>query len=128
MSMQASAAVCIIGCILCLVLREYHKPQALLLGVAVCVVLMLSAMPELQRILTTASGLYAQSELAPEYFTILCKAIGIAWLTQLGADTCRDCGENAIGSAVVFCGRICLVVLALPLFVTLAETVLGVVG
>lgn len=128
MTMQASAAICIIGCILCLVLREYHRPQALLLGVAVCLVLLLGALPELQRILTTASGLYARSNLAPEYFMILCKAIGIAWLTQLGADTCKDCGENAIGSAVTFCGRICLVVLALPLFVTLAETVLEVMG
>lgn len=128
MNMQTTAAVCIIGCILCLVLREYHRPQAVLLGIAVCIVLMLGAMPELNRIIMTASGLYTESSLAPEYFTILCKAIGISWLTQIGTDTCKDCGENAIGTAVTFCGRICLVALALPLFVTLAETVLGVMG
>lgn len=126
--MQTTTAVCIIGCILCLVLRDYHRPQAALLGAAICIVLLIGAVPELSRIITTASGLYAQCSLAPEYFTVICKAIGISYLTQLGADTCKDCGEHAIGTAITLCGRICLVALALPLFVTLAETVLGVIG
>lgn len=126
MNMQTIAAVAIIGCILCLVLRTYHRPQAVLLGIVICVVLLLGASPELHRIVTAAAGLYAESSLSPDYFNILCKAVGITWLTQLGTDICKDCGENAIGTAVTLCGRICLVALSLPLFVTLTETVLEV--
>ncbi len=128
MSIQTAAALCIIGSVLCLLLREYQKPQAALLSIAVAAGAVLSAMPEVRQIAETASALYAQSSLSPAYFVILCKALGIAYLTQLGSDICRDCGEAAIASAVELCGRISLVALALPLFVQLTKTVLGVIG
>ncbi|MDE6708794.1 MAG: stage III sporulation protein AD, partial [Oscillospiraceae bacterium] len=43
-----------------------------------------------------------------------------------GIDICKDCGENAISTVVELCGRVLLILLALPLFLTLAETVLEV--
>ena len=94
MNMEVTAALCILGSILCLLLREYQRPQAALLGIAVIVLALLGAMPEVQRITAAAAELY--------------------------------CGEAAIGSAVELCGRICLASLALPLFLSLAETVLEV--
>ena len=107
-------------------LREYQRPQAALLGIAVIVLALLGAMPEVQRITAAAAELYSRSELSGSYFSVLCKALGIACLTRIGTDICRDCGEAAIGSAVELCGRICLASLALPLFLSLAETVLEV--
>lgn len=128
MNICAAAGTAILGCILCLVLREYHRPQAVLLGTAVCMVLLLGVSPELRRIVVSASGLYAESRLDPAYFSIICKALGVTWLTRLGADICKDCGEQAIATAVMLCGRILLVGLALPLFSTLADLVLEVMG
>ena len=126
MSIENAAAFAIIGSILCLVLREYQKPQAVLLAAGVTVLLLLGMLPEVQHIVQTASGIFSQSGLDSGYFSVLCKAVGIAWITRLGTDLCRDCGEGAIASAVELCGRICLTVLALPLFLTVAETVMEV--
>lgn len=128
MSIYAAAGTAILGCILSLVLREYHRPQGVLLGIGVCLVLLLGSSGELRRIIVSASGLYAESRLDPEYFGVLCKALGVTWLTRLGADICKDCGEQAIAAAVMLCGRIVLVGLALPLFATLADLVLEVMG
>jgi stage III sporulation protein AD len=126
MSIQTVVAFGIFGCIFCLLLRQYQRPQSVLLGLAVCCTVLLTAIPELKEIIDTASGFFARSSLAPECFSILCKAVGITYLTQLGVDFCRDCGETAIGTAVELCGRICLVALSLPLFITIADTVLEV--
>ncbi len=128
MSIYTAAGAAIIGCLLCLVLREYHRPQAVLLSIAVCLLLLLGVSEPLQHIIVTASGLYAESRLDPACFTVLCKALGITYLTQLGADICKDCGEQAIASAVTLCGRILLTVLSLPLFSALADLVLEVIG
>ncbi|MBR3630803.1 MAG: stage III sporulation AC/AD family protein [Oscillospiraceae bacterium] len=128
MSMYTAAGAAVIGCLLCLVLREYHRPQAVLLSVGVCLLLLLGMSGDLQHIIVTASGLYAESRLDPGCFTVLCKAIGITWLTQIGNDICKDCGEQAIATAVTLCGRILLTALSLPLFGTLADLVLEVIG
>jgi len=128
MTVQETTVFCILGAVLCLVLKEYQKPQAILLGITVVVVVLLAVMPQVRSIKETASQLFAESSLQPEWFALICKAIGIAWLTQLGTDLCKDCGENAIASAVELCGKIFLAVLSLPLFVTLSQTVLGVIG
>ena len=128
MSILQAAVLCIVGSVLCLFLREVQRPQAALLGLAILVLVLLSAMPEVRRIVQTAENLYGQSGLDEGYFAILCKAAGVAYLTQLGADVCRDCGEGAAASAVELCGRVSLAGLALPLFVKLAEIVLEVIG
>ena len=126
MSIYTAAGAGIIGCILCLVLREYHRPQAVFLSIGVSLLLLIGISPELRHIVVTASGLYAESRLDPACFTILCRALGITWLTQLGTDICKDCGEQTIATAVTLCGRILLVGLSLPLFGTLADLVLEV--
>ena len=80
------------------------------------------------REVNTASMIFSMSGMNAEYFTILCKAVGITYLTQLGMDFCRDCGENAICTAVELFGRVSLLTLALPLFSVLVRTVLEVIG
>lgn len=128
MNLTQTAAVCIVGSVLCLFLREVQRPQSVLLGLAVICGALLSCLPQVQRIVQTAESLWAQSGLDTGYFTVLCKAAGIAYLTEIGGDVCRDCGESAIASAVGLCGRISMTVLALPLFLHLAEIVLEVMG
>ena len=115
---------CIIGCILALVLKQYQKAYGMLLSLGICVVMLMMLLPHIERIFRTAGNIYEQSQLDASYFHLLCKAVGITYLTQLGTDICRDCGENAIGTAVELCGRILLVLLSLPLFLTLTEMIL----
>ncbi|MBR1528279.1 MAG: hypothetical protein IJ642_03115 [Oscillospiraceae bacterium] len=115
---------CIIGCILILVLKQYQRAYGVLLSIGICVMVLLTILPQAERILHTAENIYLQSGLDGSYFKLLCKAIGISYLTQLGTDICHDCGESAVASAVELCGRIMLVLLSLPLFLTLAETIL----
>ncbi|MDE7120991.1 MAG: hypothetical protein K2O42_02390 [Oscillospiraceae bacterium] len=124
LSIQTAVIFCIIGCILILILKQYHKAQGVLLSIAVCSMVLLAIVPEIQQIFETAKNIYLQSSLQLSYFTILCKAVGISYLTQLGIDICKDCGEQALSTVVELCGRIFLILLALPLFLTLAQTVL----
>lgn len=126
--MMAAIAFSICGCILCIVVRQYLRPQALLLGLAVCCLMILSIIPQIWDILDTAGNLFSVTGMNYEYFLILCKAIGITYLTQLGMDFCRDCGENAICTAVELFGRVSLISLSLPLFSVLVDTVLEVIG
>ncbi len=126
--MITAVAFCICGCVLCLMIRQYQKPHAVLLGFGICCMMLLSLMPQIEDIISAATELFSGSGMEYEYFLILCKAIGITYLTQLGMDFCRDCGENAICTAVELFGRISLISLSLPLFTELVQIVLEVIG
>lgn len=114
----------IIGCILILILKQYHRAYGVLLSILICILVLLNLLPQMERILHTAENIFLQSQMDSVYFGILCKALGISYLTQMGTDICRDCGENALATSVELCGRILIVLLSLPLFLTLTESVL----
>ena len=49
------------------------------------------------------------------YVGFLLKALGIAVLTQVCADICRDAGESGIGNGVELAGKMEILLLCLPL-------------
>ncbi len=124
MTTEQMIILCIIGCILVLVLKQYQRSYALLLSIGLCLLVIVRILPDAERILSTAEQTFHQFRVTAADFGILCKAVGISYLTQFGMDICRDAGENALGTAVELCGRVLLLMLALPLFVTLSETIL----
>ncbi|MBE6529413.1 MAG: stage III sporulation protein AD [Ruminococcaceae bacterium] len=72
-------------------------------------------------ILTMASPLTAYLKQLTEttglsnYAGFLLKALGIAVLTQICADICRDAGESGIGNGVELAGKMEILILCLPL-------------
>ena len=67
--------------------------------------------------------LYEKAGTDEEYLTILFKALGICYITQFASDICKDCGENTLAVQAEIAGKIALMLLALPLFGTLAELI-----
>lgn len=61
-----------------------------------------------------ASELIANSELG-EWSSLLLGAFGIALLSHLTSEICRDCGEPSIGSYVELVGKAEILLLCLPL-------------
>ncbi len=128
MSIPTLILFAIAGCLLVLLLKQYQKPQGILLACLVCCMMLLAFLPELEEIIGTATDFFTQSPMQTESLTLLCKAIGISYLAQIGMDICQDCGEHAIRSAIEICCRLCLTALSLPLFQALAATILEVIG
>ena len=57
-------------------------------------------------------------EIVPEgedWPLVVVRALGIAYVTQIGADICRDGGENGLGGAVETVGRCEIAVIVFPL-------------
>ena len=56
------------------------------------------------------------------------KTLGICFLTQFAVDSCKDAGESALASKVELAGKVTVVVMALPLFQSIASTAVSLVG
>ncbi len=72
--------------------------------------------------------LFSLADIDPDYVLILMKALGICIVSQLSADCCRDCGESALASQIEIIARISLLVISLPLYETVTELCLSLIG
>ena len=50
-----------------------------------------------------------------EYVTLMLRGLGIAVLSRICSDVCRDCGHGTIASVVESAGKLCMILLAMPL-------------
>lgn len=69
------------------------------------------------------NNMIASSALS-EYSAILIKALGIAVLTHITAEVCRDCGDSSAASYVELAGKLEILLLCLPL----VSSILGTAG
>ena len=112
------------GALLCVVaivvLRQIGRDGALPLQWTGGVLLSAACVVLLQPILSFATELAAQSGVG-EMASLLLRGLGVAFVTQLCADFCRQSGEGAIASGVENAGRIELLLMALTPMKTLLE-------
>lgn len=115
--------ICVIASIICSLFdnfsKEYSVYVKLAAGAAVLSIILIYISP----IAETIYVLYEKAGADDEYLTILFKALGICYITQFAGDICRDCGENTLAVQTELAGKIALMLLALPLFNSLADII-----
>ncbi len=120
--------ICLTAVLLCKVLERYAKEQAVLLILGVSAGVLAAACLLLQPALEQIGALFLTAGLDESYARVICKALGICYLTQLGSDVCRDCREEALSTVVLLTGKISILLLALPMLELLLRTVEGVLA
>ncbi len=108
------AAVCLVGAVLAAVLRQRSPETALLLGLAVCAVVGALLLRGLADVLDMLEDL-AAAGLPPELLAPLVKTLGIALVSRLGTEICRDAGQGAMAAVLETAGAFGAVLVSLPL-------------
>ncbi len=112
--------ICVISSILCSLFGNFGREYAVYIKLAAAVALLSVVIIYISPVTETIYMLYEKSNADEEYLTVLFKALGICYITQFASDICRDCGENTLAVQAELAGKIALMLLALPLFETLA--------
>lgn len=116
--------VVLLSCFGAALLKQGSPSISALLPLAGLILLMFAALPVLEEILNFVKVLGGQAGILPERISLILQAAGLSLGAQLLADYCSDCGQKTLGDGVLFCARIGIVSLALPLVSELAESVL----
>ena len=121
--MAQVAILCIVGAVLGLMIKKNTPEMALLLSVAVGGIILLSLLQEAGEIWNFLWDLTERTGVPQAVFSPLMKTVGIAIVTKIGSDLCRDAGESAMASLVETAGAICAILAALPLLQSVIELV-----
>ena len=109
-------AVCLVGAVLAILLKKSNPELALLLALAACVTVLHLMAKGLEDVHAFLEEMAAWGGLSADLFTPLWKTVGIALLTRIGTELCKDADENAMATLVEMSGAFGAVLVAIPLF------------
>ena len=104
-------------------LKQYKSEYAIYASVIAGATLLFFAMNKVGTIINLLENLVDTVGINKEFFKILLKITGIAYLVEFASNMCKDAGESAISSKIELAGKLLIVTLSIPIISTLVETI-----
>lgn len=123
MSAVTVCAAAIVASVLGMFLRKNNTEYSIILTVCAASILITYIAGALIEAVSGIKEIFDQSGMSESYIVLLMKCVGLCFLTEFTCDTCKDAGQAALSSVVLFGGRISVLITALPLFSQLINTV-----
>ncbi len=120
-------ALGLIAVVFTLFLKETKPELAVFLSITVGVIIILYLISPIARVLHILQEITVRANINILYLDTLLKIIGIAYISEFGAQLCRDAGEGATAGKIEFAGKILILVLAIPLVVVVLEIIMGLI-
>ena len=117
------AAVALVTAILSLALKKDQPAFAFLVSVCAAAGLLLAVAQQVSPLLQWLHAL--DGALPGQGIGCLLRVLGIALISQLAGDICREAGLAAAGTASELCGRVLVLLQALPLLQQLLDSYAG---
>ena len=118
-------SICLITAVLNSVLKPKSGEYAFLLTVISGVILLSMILNVVVSSVKSFSDKMVSLGVNSEYFKISLKALGIAYISDFFADSCRDMGQTSLASAAELAGKAAIFLLSIPLLNGLIEIASG---
>ena len=109
--------------LLSLIIKSQKPELAVQLSLTLAIVIFLFVLTKISVVLTLFQDLADKANVSPLYFNTILKVIGIAYVTEFGAQICRDAGEGAVAGKIEFAGKVLIVVMAVPVLALVLDTI-----
>ncbi|MPM50896.1 hypothetical protein SDC9_97642 [bioreactor metagenome] len=124
MNIMQIVALGIFAAILAIVLKEYRPELAMQVSIAAGLIIFISMLSKFTQVLEVLKSYAVKAEVDILYFSIILKVIGIAYITEFGAQVCRDSGEGSIASKIEFAGKVLIMAIAVPIYAALFDIII----
>ena len=104
-----------------MLLKQMYPPAASILTIVFGAMMLCTMLPFISEYVGAVSAFLSSISLGSEYGALMLKAMGIVLVTQLAVQFCQDMDAPSIARRAEFCGRIALMGVALPVFMTLTQ-------
>lgn len=128
MEIVALCGIAILATVFAVMLKKVNPEYSFLISLGAGVLILFLILSKITPAVSQIQSLLSATGLSSEYGGILFKSLGVCFLTQFAADSCRDAGEGAMASKVELAGKILIVLIALPLFEKIAQTAVQLIG
>lgn len=114
----------LIATFLVITIKEQKPLFAFMLAVFAGAVIFLGIIDEIRKVIRLLEELANKANINMVFLQTILKIIGIAYITEFGAQMTRDAGQNSIAAKIELAGKILIMVMAIPIISVLVETIL----
>ncbi|SFD53136.1 stage III sporulation protein AD [Lentibacillus persicus] len=117
-------AIGIITSILYMVLKEMNASFAFLLVLVTTILIFLVVIQQIGVIFRLIETLGNKANIDGMYMETILKIIGIAYITEFGANLTKDAGLQSVASKIEMAGKIFILLLSIPIITAVIEAIL----
>ena len=127
MNITQIVAFGLVSTFIIVLLKQYKSEYAIYASVIAGATLLLFAISKVGAVVALLDNLVDTVGINKEFFKILLKITGIAYLVEFASNMCKDAGESAISSKIELAGKNLIVTMSIPIISTLIETITEVI-
>lgn len=109
--------------LLILIIKQQRPEMAVQLSIALATIIFLIILGKINVVLNLFRELADKANISQMYLNTILKIIGIAYVTEFGAQVCRDAGEGAVAGKIEFAGKVMIMVMAIPIIALVLDTI-----
>lgn len=120
-------SVGLIGTFLAITLKQQRPEISIAIALATGAAIFFISFQPLFQIVDMLREFSNRAGIDHVFFTIILRIIGISYLTQLASSVATDSGQTAIAAKIDFAGKMCIVVLSIPILKGIFDLLIGMV-
>lgn len=120
--------VAVVAAVFAVLLKKYNPEMALLTATVTGIIVFAAVLASMSPAIDLLKRLSSLVGSAGENISILLKSIGICYICQFSADSCRDSGQGALAGKIELAGKVAVVLLCLPILENIINSALKIIG
>lgn len=108
-----------------LVVKQFRNDFAILIGVVGSILMLILISNQVSSLFAQISEIFIKTNIDTSIISSLLKIVGIGYITEFSANICNDTGCSSIGDKILFCGKILILFMSLPIINSLVDIVVG---
>lgn len=127
MEMGQIVIVGLISVILALMLNKQNPEWSMYIRIAGGILIFLVIIQKLGVVLEIIKKMSEKIDVDFIYIGIVFKVLGIAYISEFGAQLCKDAGESSIASKIEFAGKVLIITVSSPVMLALMDIISGII-
>lgn len=120
-------AVGLITLVATIIVKQVKPEIAILITLAGSIVLIMFVVQMLQGAFGNFMNIFNKTGVNNSLFIPVFKILGIGYLCEFGANLCVDGGCSSIADKILFCGKIAILIIAIPIINSVIDVVVELV-
>jgi stage III sporulation protein AD len=117
--------IALLATVMILIIKQTRPELAVMVSVITITILFFFSIDKVGQVITLLNRLADSAGISTEFLEIILKIVGIAYVTEFGANICNDVGESAIASKVQLAGKCIIIVFGVSIIGNFLDTILG---
>lgn len=127
MDIMKIVIVGILAAVLSVLLKEEKPEIAVIISIVTGLIIFVFLITKLNSVMSVLKYFAGKANIDILYFSTILKVIAIAYITEFGAQVCRDAGEGSIASKVELAGKVLIMVIAIPILAALMDIMIKII-